>query len=185
MTSSKRFELGVPPAKNGDFAFLLHLISSLKSTGKGAIILPHGVLFRDKGKVTKGGVKDRLKGVDDDPENDDEREALTRCLELIEAEADAAKAVRDAQASLDAKVLAQYARLSEVEIKRLVVEDKWFASIRAAVEGEVDRLGQRLAGRVQALEERYAWPLPELEAEVEEYSARVEGHLKRMGLVWG
>ncbi len=41
-----RFELGIPPAKNGDYAFLLHLITSLKSTGKGAIILPHGVLFR-------------------------------------------------------------------------------------------------------------------------------------------
>ena len=37
---------GIPPAKNGDYAFLLHLIASLKSTGKGAIILPHGVLFR-------------------------------------------------------------------------------------------------------------------------------------------
>ncbi|HRD26302.1 MAG TPA: type I restriction-modification system subunit M, partial [Methanoculleus sp.] len=42
----KRFEYGIPPAKNGDYAFLLHLITSLKSTGKGAIILPHGVLFR-------------------------------------------------------------------------------------------------------------------------------------------
>ena len=42
----RRFEYGEPPAKNGDFAFLLHLIASLKSTGKGAIILPHGVLFR-------------------------------------------------------------------------------------------------------------------------------------------
>ena len=41
-----RFEYGVPPAKNGDYAFLLHLIASLKSRGKGAIILPHGVLFR-------------------------------------------------------------------------------------------------------------------------------------------
>jgi len=37
---------GVPPAKNGDYAFLLHLIRSLNSKGKGAIILPHGVLFR-------------------------------------------------------------------------------------------------------------------------------------------
>ncbi len=37
---------GIPPAKNGDYAFLLHFIASLKSTGKGAIILPHGVLFR-------------------------------------------------------------------------------------------------------------------------------------------
>lgn len=36
----------IPPAKNGDYAFLLHFIASLKSKGKGAIILPHGVLFR-------------------------------------------------------------------------------------------------------------------------------------------
>ena len=42
----KRFEYGVPPAKNGDYAFLLHILTSLKSSGKGAIILPHGVLFR-------------------------------------------------------------------------------------------------------------------------------------------
>ena len=37
---------GVPPAKNGDYAFLLHFIASLKNRGKGTIILPHGVLFR-------------------------------------------------------------------------------------------------------------------------------------------
>jgi type I restriction enzyme M protein len=36
----------VPPAKNGDYAFLLHFLKSLKSTGKAAIILPLGVLFR-------------------------------------------------------------------------------------------------------------------------------------------
>lgn len=42
-----RFEgYGRPPEKNGDYAFLLHMIKSLKSTGKGAVILPHGVLFR-------------------------------------------------------------------------------------------------------------------------------------------
>ena len=43
----KRFDgYATPPAKNGDYAFLLHFIASLKSRGKGAIILPHGVLFR-------------------------------------------------------------------------------------------------------------------------------------------
>lgn len=41
-----RFAEGVPPPKNGDYAFLLHILHSLKSTGKGAVILPHGVLFR-------------------------------------------------------------------------------------------------------------------------------------------
>jgi len=42
----QRFTWGVPPAKQGDYAYLLHIIRSLKSTGKGACILPHGVLFR-------------------------------------------------------------------------------------------------------------------------------------------
>src|ERR1017187_813833 len=41
-----RFELGVPPQKNGDFAFLLHMLTCVKSTGKAAVNLPHGVLFR-------------------------------------------------------------------------------------------------------------------------------------------
>ena len=42
-----RFQgFGTPPTKNGDYAFLLHIIHSLKTTGKGACILPHGVLFR-------------------------------------------------------------------------------------------------------------------------------------------
>ena len=43
-----RFKYGVPPANNGDYAFLLHFIASLKSRGKGAIILPQGVLSRSK-----------------------------------------------------------------------------------------------------------------------------------------
>lgn len=41
-----RFDYGIPPDKNGDYAFLLHILASLKSGGKGAVILPHGVLFR-------------------------------------------------------------------------------------------------------------------------------------------
>ena len=42
-----RFQpFGTPPARQGDYAYLLHIVRSLKSTGKGACILPHGVLFR-------------------------------------------------------------------------------------------------------------------------------------------
>ena len=43
---------GRPPEKNGDYAFLLHMIKSLKSVGKGAVILPHGVLFRGNSEAT-------------------------------------------------------------------------------------------------------------------------------------
>ncbi|WP_431888419.1 type I restriction-modification system subunit M [Pectobacterium colocasium] len=48
----ERFIWGIPPEKNGDYAFLLHIIKSLKSTGKGAVILPHGVLFRGNAEAT-------------------------------------------------------------------------------------------------------------------------------------
>jgi len=61
----ERFKhFGVPPAKQGDYAYLLHIVRSLKSTGKGACILPHGVLFRGNAEadirralVRKGYIK--------------------------------------------------------------------------------------------------------------------------------
>jgi len=140
--------------------------------------------INDKGNVTKGGVKDRLKAINNEPESEEECDILTRCLALIEAESGAAKAVKDAQAALDTKVLARYAKLTETETKTVVVEDKWIASIRAATEGEVERLTQRLALRVKELEERYVKPLPALEQELEALSAKVEAHLKKMGLAW-
>jgi type I restriction enzyme M protein len=48
----KRFTWGAPPKKQGDYAYLLHIIRSMKSTGKGACILPHGVLFRGIAEAT-------------------------------------------------------------------------------------------------------------------------------------
>jgi type I restriction enzyme M protein len=47
------------PSQNGDYAFLLHIIRSLKSNGKGAVILPHGVLFRGnaEGEIRSNIVK--------------------------------------------------------------------------------------------------------------------------------
>jgi len=58
-----RFEgYGMPPDKNGDYAFLLHIIASLKSDGSGAVILPHGVLFRGNAEavIRKNLIEKRL-----------------------------------------------------------------------------------------------------------------------------
>ena len=65
-----------------------------------------------------------------------------------------------------------------------MVDDKWFASIRAVVEGEEQRMTQNLPGRIRELEELHARPLPELESELEELSAKVESHLAKMGMAW-
>ena len=62
-----RFEYGEPPAKNGDFAFLLHLIASLKSTGMGTIILPHGVLFRGNREADIRRIVDVFNGQKETP----------------------------------------------------------------------------------------------------------------------
>ena len=151
-------------------------------TGEGGLLEDAA---NDKGKVTKGNVTQRLKAIKNEPGSDDERDALKHCRTLIETETEAAKAVKEAQSALDQKVLARYAMLTEAQIKTLVVEDKWFASIRVSIEGEVQRLTQQLAGRVKELEKRYTRTAAELEREVEEYSEKVDWHLKKMGMVWG
>lgn len=45
-----RFEFGVPPKSKGDLAFLLHMINSMKENGITAVVMPHGVLFREAGE---------------------------------------------------------------------------------------------------------------------------------------
>jgi type I restriction enzyme M protein len=138
----------------------------------------------DKGKLTKASVKARLAEIQHDPNTKDERKVLHDYLALIEQEAAANKKVKDAQKALEAKVAAQYAKLTEDEIKTLVVDDKWLATLAADVQTELDRVSQALTGRIKQLAERYATPLPWLTEEVQSLAARVDEHLKKMGAVW-
>ena len=64
-----------------------------------------------------------------------------------------------------------------------MVDDKWLADIQAEVQRESRQLTQRLSGRVQELEERYADPLPALEKEVAKFSLIVQAQLRKLGLV--
>lgn len=138
----------------------------------------------DKGKLTKASVKARLTQIKQDKDAADERKLLTEYLELIEAESAASKKVKDSQKALDAKVKAKYADLTVDEVKTLVVDDKWLATLAADVQTELDRVSQALTARIRQLAERYATPLPQLTKEVEALSATVDEHLKRMGFVW-
>ena len=138
--------------------------------------------LNDSGNITASSVKARLKAIQGEPDSKDEREALTSCAILMDAVSKVSRAVKKEQEALDGQILAHYATLTEDEIKALVVGDKWIANTQSAIEGEVQRLTQALAGRVQELEERYESPLPALAEEVEEYSVRVEEHLRMIGL---
>ncbi len=134
------------------------------------------------GKVTQAAAKARLRTVGDGPEDREERDALEVCLDLMKAHAKARKTTKAAQAKLDAKVLARYAPLGAAEVADMVVGNKWMASIGDAILAVVERLTGELVDRVRALEERYADSLPELTRQVEDHGAKVEGHLRRVGL---
>jgi len=80
---------GIPPEKNGDYAFLLHIIASLKSTGKGAVILPHGVLFRGnaEAEIRKNIIKQGfIKGIIGLPANLFYGTGIPACIIVIDKE---------------------------------------------------------------------------------------------------
>jgi type I restriction enzyme M protein len=135
----------------------------------------------DKGKLTKASVTARLKEIKGDADAADERKALNDYLAIVEQEAVTADKLADAQEKLTEQVAAKYPKLTEDEIKTLVVDDKWLATIAATVQGELDRVSQTLTGRIRQLAERYATPLPSLEGEVSALATKVESHLKAMG----
>lgn len=142
----------------------------------------------EKEKLTRLSVQARLKVLKTDPEapeeTKEERALLQTLLDLIDGEAEAAAALKSAQAALDQQTAAHYATLSEAEVKTLVVDDKWLATLHTALQSEVERVSQALAQRVKELADRYATPLPQIDCQVSELEARVNRHLERMGFAW-
>jgi len=138
----------------------------------------------DKGKLTKASVKARLSAIKHDWDAKEERTILNGYFKLIEKESAVSKAIKDAQRMLDKKVSAQYSKLSEDEIKTLIVDDKWMATLDTDIHTELDHISQMLTGRIKQLAERYAHPLPGIRDEVQTLSLKVDEHLLKMGFVW-
>jgi type I restriction enzyme M protein len=134
----------------------------------------------DKDTVNKASINERLKITKDK----DERDALKQAKALLEAETEAKDKLKTAEERLAVDVRDKYSTLEELDVKVLVVDEKWLAELEERIRSEVERVTQQLANRLKVLHERYAKPLPMLEAEVEGLSAKVAGHLKAMGLSW-
>ncbi|EJB57739.1 type I restriction-modification system subunit M [Helicobacter pylori] len=122
--SFNRFEDGTPPEKNGDFAFLLHIIKSLNPTGKGAVILPHGVLFRGnaEGVIRKNLLmKGYIKGVIGLAPNLFYGTSIPACVIVLDKEnARARKGVFMIDASKDFKKDGNKNRLREQDVQKMI-----------------------------------------------------------------
>ena len=138
----------------------------------------------DKQKVSVKAIKPRIKVIAKDPDYADEHKVLKDYSKLLDQKAAAKAKLKAAKEDLEAKLDAKYPMLSEDEIKVLVVDDKWLATIAVAVQGELDRVSQTLTSRIRQLAERYATPLPQLIDEVDLLASQVDEHLKAMGAIW-
>ena len=115
------------------------------------------------------------------PEGLGEAFVLEQYLQLSEEQTELAKKIKDATAELDTNVIERYKTLTETEIKQLVVDDKWMASIERSVKTEMERISQRLTQRIKELAERYETPLPLQTAAVKLLEDKVTKHLAEMG----
>jgi type I restriction enzyme M protein len=135
-------------------------------------------------KINKANVAARLKEIKSDKEFKDDGAVLNDWLKQNNEETELKKRLKDAEAAFDAKAYAHYPKLTEAEIKTLVVDDKWLAALDTAIHGEMDRVSQQLTQRVKELAERYEMPLPRMLSRITDLERKVNRHLERMGFTW-
>ncbi|MFY9822906.1 MAG: type I restriction-modification system subunit M [Thermoanaerobaculia bacterium] len=115
---------GAPPGKQGDYAYLLHIVRSLKPIGKGACILPHGVLFRGNAEadIRRALVrKGYIKGIIGLPANLFYGTGIPACIVVIDKEdAQARKGIFMIDASGGFMKDGPKNRLREMDIHRIV-----------------------------------------------------------------
>ncbi|GAA1989709.1 class I SAM-dependent DNA methyltransferase [Microbacterium pumilum] len=133
-------------------------------------------------KISAATAKKRLQIAKAENAEAEEIAALTHVTRLYTAEAAAKKAVKDAAGKLDEKALVQYGQLSPDDIKTLVIDDKWGATIAARISAELVVSVQRFTTRLRVLANRYEATLDELDAELDVLTAKVANHLAEMGV---
>jgi len=141
-------------------------------------------VFAGYDKINASQIKDRIEEIGADPDGEEELAVLKQWLKLSDQETKLKKTVKALDATLDQLAHDQYAKLDATAIKTLVVDDKWLARLTVDLHGELDRVSQTLTQRIRELADRYAVPLPALEKDVATLSAKVNKHLKRLGVVW-
>ncbi|MBN1295597.1 type I restriction-modification system subunit M [bacterium] len=170
-----RFEsFGIPPSKNGDYAFLLHIVKSLKSTGKGAVVLPHGVLFRGNAEATirtslvKRGY---IKGVIGLPANLFYGTGIPACIVVIDKEkASERKGIFMIDASRGFVKDGNKNRLRERDIRKVI--DIWES------QSELDKFSH-FASNEEIKKNGYNLNLPRyIDASEPEDMQDIEAHLK-------
>ena len=137
--------------------------------------------LNDKGRIAK---KDLAKILRNDELGKEERDALKNYEVLTEDE----ESLKDKRKTKDAELVEliakKYSSLKELDVKSILIENKWIKAIKEVVENELDSTILKLSKRLSDLNDRYLVPLPTIEKEREELSQRVKAHIEKMGVKW-
>ena len=142
----------------------------------------------DKGNVNASSIKARiaeLRATTPVPEMyAEDYEQLMSLQSLMIKNDEQSKLVKALKAALEEKLKEKYAALTVEEIKKLLVNKKWYYSIYDGIDALYVAISHNITDRVVELAERYEDTLPALSALVEDYESKVKSHLERMGFVW-
>jgi len=170
-----RFDgFGIPPQKSGDYAFLLHILKSLKSTGTGAVILPHGVLFRGnaEGEIRRNIIeRGYIKGIIGLPANLFYGTGIPACIIVLDkAGASDRKGIFMIDASKGFIKDGNKNRLREQDIRKVI--DTW--------NGKLETLKySRIVGNAEIKKNEYNLNLPRyIDTQDVEDIQDIEAHLK-------
>ena len=135
-------------------------------------------LFTDK------QCKKKLMSLKRHPEQKDDAEAVQRYLDLTQEASKTKKDAKDAEDVLETKTQVRFAKLTDVEIRWLLIERKWLPAIRKGMDTLFESQLQSLTTALLELHARYSETLPELERQCQEATQAVHAVLREMGFNW-
>jgi type I restriction enzyme M protein len=142
---------------------------------------PIGDVLKENRSLDKAALKKMLK---DKTLEADDKAVLQNLQNLVVRIDEGAKTLKELRAALDKKAREHYPKLTDTKCLELLLEHKWYRTVRNNVYALYAAVSHRITDRVTELNGRYEQTLPTLKAEVEQLEAKVESHLEKMGFVW-
>lgn len=134
----------------------------------------------ENNKINDSNIKKRIKILDKKADKD-EIDVLEKYLKLKKEISEVRKVIKELKLKLLLALDKKYKELTEEEIKRLVIENKWFATLQKHLESEMQRISQQLTSKISSLAERYSQTLQEIDNDINSLEEKVAKHLQQMG----
>jgi len=138
-------------------------------------------VLKENGNIDKSALNIKLK---DETLETNDKKIIKKISDLVIKVDEGTKLLKDLKFALDKEVREHYSKLSDEQSLDLLLERKWYRSIRNGILALYSSVSHLITERIAELADRYDQTLPELEDEVKKLEKNVKSHLERMGFVW-